>query len=203
MLNRFVFVYLDDILIFSKSKQEHIHQVRQVLQGLLENQLYVKAEQYEVHVTQVSFLGFIVASESIQMDPAKVSAVSNWSRPENRKQFQHFLGFANFYRRFIRNGSTVAAPLRELTSPRATYQWTLAVEKAFSQLEQSFCTAPVLILPGQDSQFIVEVDASDVGVGAVRSQRSVSNDKIHPCTLFFLDVWPQPNVIMMLTTENS
>ena len=104
MLNKFVFVYLDDILIFSKTLSEHTHHVQQVLRRLLENSLYVKAEKCEFHAKSVAFLGYIVAEGNIQMDPAKVSAVTSWPLPENRKKLQQFLGFANFYRRFIRNG---------------------------------------------------------------------------------------------------
>ncbi len=110
MLSQFVFVHLDDILIYSKSKQEHVLHVCRVLQRLLENQLFVKAEKCEFHVSKVSFLGFIVAEGSIQMDPIKVSAVSEWPRPDTRKQLQHFLGFANFYRHFIRSYSTTTLP---------------------------------------------------------------------------------------------
>lgn len=184
MLDRFVFVYLDDILIFSRSKQEHVKHVRQVLRRLLENQLFVKAEKCEFHVSKVSFLGSIVAEGSLQMDPSKVRAVSEWPRPETRKQLQRFLGFANFYRRFIRSYSSVAAPLHVLTSPGTSFRWTPAAEEAFQHLKQRFCSAPILTLPDPNQQFVVEVDASDVGVGAVLSQRSSVDNKIHPCAFF-------------------
>ena len=116
MLGRFVFVYLDDILIFSQSQAEHIQHVRQVLQRLLENRLFVKAEKCEFHASTVTFLGHIIAQGQVRMDPEKVRAVMDWPKPENRKQLQRFLGFANFYRRFIRNYSRIAAPLTVLTS---------------------------------------------------------------------------------------
>ncbi|KAI3365894.1 hypothetical protein L3Q82_000868 [Scortum barcoo] len=105
MLNRFIFVYLDDILIFSRSLPEHTQHVRQVLQRLLENQLFVKAEKCEFHVSKVSFLGFIIAPGQLHPDPSKIKAVENWPTPSTRKKLQQFLGFANFYRRFIRNYS--------------------------------------------------------------------------------------------------
>lgn len=110
-----MFVYLDDILIFSPDEESHVQHVRQVLQGLLENQLFVKAEKCEFHKTSVSFLGFIIAPDQVKMDPSKVSAVANWPTPTNRKKVQQFLGFANFYRRFIRHFSSIAAPLHSLT----------------------------------------------------------------------------------------
>ncbi len=184
MLNRFVFVYLDDILIFSKSQEEHISHVQSVLQRLLENSLFVKAEKCEFHAPSVSFLGYVVAKGSLQMDPAKVSAVTSWPVPDSRKRLQSFLGFANFYRRFIRSYSSVAAPLTALTSSKVPFQWNSAADEAFQALKLRFTTAPILQLPDPDRQFVVEVDASDVGVGAVLSQRSASDQKIHPCAFF-------------------
>lgn len=184
MLNIFVFVYLDDILIFSRDLSDHTRHVQQVLRRLLENSLYVKAEKCEFHVKTVAFLGYIVSEGSIQMDPAKVSAVSSWPVPENRKKLQQFLGFANFYRRFVRNYSTVAAPLTALTSTKQPFTWTPAAEKAFCTLKSRFTSAPILQMPDVDRQFIVEVDASDVGVGAVISQWAAEDKKLHPCAFF-------------------
>jgi len=110
-LDKFVYVYLDDILIYSPDLVSHRLHVSQVLQRLLDNHLYVKAEKSEFHVQTVSFLGFIVAPGKVEMDPAKVSAVAEWPTPYNRRKVQQFLGFANFYRRFIRGFSSIAAPL--------------------------------------------------------------------------------------------
>ncbi len=115
MLNIFVFVYLDDIQIFSNWLQEHVQHVHRVLQCLLENRLFVKAEKCVFHACSVSFLGSVVSAEGIGMDPAKVRTVMDWPVPDSRTALQRFLGFANFYRRFIRNFSQVAAPLTALT----------------------------------------------------------------------------------------
>lgn len=184
MLNRFVFVFLDDILIFSKNQSEHVHHVQSVLRRLLKNSLYVKAEKCEFHVSSLSFLGYVVAEGSMQMDPAKVSAVTSWPAPESRKKLQQFLGFANFYRRFIRGFSAVAAPLTALTSTKQPFKWNPAADKAFQMLKTRFTSAPILRLPDENLQFVVEVDASDVGVGAVLSQRSPEDGKMHPCAFF-------------------
>ena len=164
MLNKFVFVYLDDILIFSPDEATHQIHVHQVLHQLLQHQLFVKAEKCQFHVPTVSFLGFIVSEGRIQMDPGKVKAVAEWPTPENRKQVQHFLGFANFYRRFVWNFSTVAAPLHELTSPKNRFVWSSLADRAFNKLRLAFTTAPVLVLPDPCRQFVVEVDASNIEV---------------------------------------
>lgn len=118
------------------------------------------------------------------MDPAKVSAVTTWPVPESRKQLQRFLGLANFYRRFIRNYSTVAAPLTALTSSKRTYLWSPDADTGFRTLKERFTTAPILQMPDPDLQFLVEVDASEVGVGGVLFQRSSSDHKLHLCTFF-------------------
>ena len=180
-LNKFVFVYLDDILIFSPDEETHTHHVRQVLQSLMENQLYCKAEKCEFHVKTISFLGYIISANQIQMDPEKVSAVANWPSPTNRKKVQQFLGFANFYRRFIRNFSGIAAPLHALTSPHVMFKWNIQADEAFQKLKKLFTTAPILTVADPRRQFIVEVDASNDGIGAVLSQRSVQDNKLHPC----------------------
>ncbi|CAJ1078658.1 Pol polyprotein [Xyrichtys novacula] len=184
MLNRFVFVYLDDILIYSRNLEEHVCHVRQVLERLLQNRLFVKAEKCEFHASTVAFLGFIISSGEVKMDPLKVEAVTEWPRPEDRRQLQRFLGFANFYRRFIRNYSSVAAPLTTLTSTTKIFGWTPEADKAFSELKQRFVSAPILIQPDPERQFILEVDASDTGVGAVLSQRAATDQKLHPCAFF-------------------
>ncbi len=131
--------------------------------------------------TVCSFLGYIVSSEGVRMDPEKVKAVVEWPSPDSRKALQRFLGFANFYRRFIRNFSQLAAPLTALTSPRTTFRWSNTAEAVFTKLKGRFVSAPILIAPDSSRQFVVEVDASEVGVGAVLSQRSSADDKMHPC----------------------
>ena len=118
------------------------------------------------------------------MDPVKTRAVIEWPRPKNRKSLQRFLGFANFYRRFIRGYSTIAAPLTRLTSTKVHFHWEEAAENAFKKLKERFTTAPILIHPDPEKQFIVEVDASNLGVGAILSQRSAGDSKVHPCAFY-------------------
>uniref|UniRef100_A0A1A8FIG4 Gypsy retrotransposon integrase-like protein 1 n=1 Tax=Nothobranchius korthausae TaxID=1143690 RepID=A0A1A8FIG4_9TELE len=183
-INRFVSVYLDDILIFSKNIAEHKEHVRAVLQRLLQNRLFVKAEKCEFHVPSVKFLGFILESGRLRADPEKTQAILDWPTPTSRKQLQRFLGFANFYRRFIRNYSQVAAPLTSLTSVSRPFVWTPQAQDAFAQLKRRFTQAPVLTRPDHTRQFTVEVDASDAGVGAVLSQVNPHDNALHPCAFF-------------------
>lgn len=180
-IDHFVYVYLDDILIYSPDLDTHRDHVTRVLQRLLENRLYVKAEKSVFHADTISFLGFIVAPGRVQMDPAKISAVAEWPTPDSRKRVQQFLGFANFYRRFIRGFSAIAAPLHALTSSKVQFQWSPQAETAFQNLKRLFTSAPILTMPDPRRQFVVEVDASNEGIGAVLSQRSEQDGKMHPC----------------------
>ncbi|KAI2645588.1 Transposon Tf2-9 polyprotein [Labeo rohita] len=184
MVDQFIYVYLDDILIFSRSLQEHVQHVRQVLQRLLENGLYVKAEKCVFHAQSVPFLGYIVSAEGVRMDSNKVQAVVNWPTPDSCKALQRFLGFVNFYRWFIRNFSQLAAPLTALTSTKTPFRWSSTADTAFAKLKGCFVSAPILVAPDPSRQVVVEVDASEVGVGAVLSQRSSADGKMHPCVYF-------------------
>ena len=182
-LDHFIYVYLDDILIYSPNLATHQDHVNQVLKRLLDNHLYVKAENSVFHAETVSLLGFIVGPGRVQMDPAKVSAVAEWPTPDSHKKVQQFLGFANFYRQFVRGFSAIAAPLHTITSTQGPFRWSPEAEKAFQNLKHRFTTAPILTLPDPQRQFVVEVDASNEGVGAVLSQQSERDGKTHPCAL--------------------
>ena len=180
LLNVSVVVYLDDILIFSRTATEHTRHVHQVLQCLLENRLFVKAERCKFSTTSVEFLGQVLEEGRVRADHKKIRAVEEWPRPTDCTQLRRFLGFSNFYRQFIRDFSRVAAPLSALTSTSCPYAWTSAAEEAFLALKGLFTMAPVLVFPDPSRQFIVEVDASDTGIGAVLSQRSGEDQQVHP-----------------------
>ncbi len=137
MLNRWLIVYIDDILIYSRSLREHVQHVRAVLRRLIDHQLYAKAEKCEFHQESVSFLGYVISSGGVAMEDQKVHTVVNWPQPTNLKELQRFLGFANFYRRFIRNFSSIAAPLTSMTkrsSQRLT--WSPTARQAFQTLKE-------------------------------------------------------------------
>ncbi|KAL0173249.1 hypothetical protein M9458_033560, partial [Cirrhinus mrigala] len=185
LLNKYVIAYIDDILIYSKSAEEHVYHVRTVLTRLLKNQLYVKAEKCEFHVPQTSFLGYHISHQGVKMDMAKVQAVTEWPQPSTVKELQRFLGFANFYRRFIRDYSMVAAPLTSLLKGKPSkLTWTAQASQAFAALKERFTSAPILKHPDPNLPFIVEVDASDCGIGAVLSQRHGNPGKLYPCAFF-------------------
>lgn len=143
-LNRFVFVYLDNILIFPHDQEEHQSHVRQVLQRLLENKLF-KAGKCDFHASSVSFLGYILEAGQVKADPSKIQAMVDWLVPNSWKQLQRFLGFANFNCRFIRDYSWIAAPLNKLMSSCTLFHWTPEASAAFIDLKQRFTTALVLI----------------------------------------------------------
>ncbi|KAL0173559.1 hypothetical protein M9458_029527, partial [Cirrhinus mrigala] len=184
MLGRWCYAYLDDILIYSKTLEEHTQHVRAVLQRLLAHQLYCKLEKCAFHQHSTTFLGFVISAQGVAMDPQKLEAVRSWPLPTSLKQLQRFLGFANFYRRFIRGFSSTAAPLTALTKPsRGEFHLTPEAIQAFRTLCHQFTTAPILTHPDPTKAFVVEVDASNVGVGAVLSQRG-TDEKLHPCSFF-------------------
>ncbi|KAL0154660.1 hypothetical protein M9458_048923, partial [Cirrhinus mrigala] len=191
MLDKWVIVYIDDILIFSNSMSEHIQHVRSVLKRLIQYQLYAKLEKCEFHQTSTTFLGYIISQEGVAMDDRKVEAVLRWPQPQTLKELQRFLGFANFYRRFIRGFSTVAAPLTAMTKRQtARLNWTPEALRAFDELRARFTSAPILRHPDPNQPFIVEVDASNTGVGAVLSQRQGNPAKMHPCAFFSRKLTP-------------
>ena len=118
------------------------------------------------------------------MDPSKVKAVVEWPKPEDHKSLQRFLRFSNFYRRFIRGYSSIAAPLPQLASTKVRFRWGEDAEEAFHLLKERFTSDPILVYPDPERQFIVEVNASNLGVGAILSQRSAGDTKVHPCAYF-------------------
>ncbi len=139
MLDRWVIVYIDDILIYSDTQEEHIRHVRLVLKRLLQHQLYVKAEKCEFHRTNTSFLSYVISQDGVSMDDKKVQAVLDWPQPQTVKELQRFLGFANFYRRFIRNFSSIASPLTAMTKRNISrLMWPPEALQAFKEIKARF-----------------------------------------------------------------
>ncbi|KAL1277068.1 hypothetical protein QQF64_023741 [Cirrhinus molitorella] len=145
---RFVIVYIDDILIYSRNVEEHQNHVCKVLNRLRQHQLYLKTEKCEFHVTTVSFLGYVISAEGVKMEPGKVDAVRSGLHLQRLKNCKRFLGFANFYRRFIKNYSLCASPLTSLLKGgKKKLDWSQPAQEAFERLKEKFTTAPILSHP--------------------------------------------------------
>ena len=173
-------IYMDDILIFSDDIDTHRQRTLRVLQRLQENDLFLKPEKCTFEAKEVEYLGMIVRENQIAMDPVKVKGVLEWPEPTNVKGVRSFLGFGNFYRRFISHFSDIARPLNELTQKNRPWNWTPECQKAFDTLKQQFASAPVLAMPDWTKPFIIESDASKWASGAVLRQRDDNGD-LHPC----------------------
>ncbi|KAK3524341.1 hypothetical protein QTP70_028052 [Hemibagrus guttatus] len=184
-LHRFVLVYINNILIYSRNLAEHRQHVAKVLEHLRKFQLFLKAEKCSFHRPSVQFLGYKIDSSGIQMDEGKITTIRNCPAPTTVKELHRFLGFANFYRRFIQNYSSIANPLTSLLRNKPkSLAWSPATEKAFNILKKAFTTAPLLIHLDPNKPFIVEVDASTTGVGVVLSQQQGNPSRLHPCAFF-------------------
>ena len=178
-LDVFCTAYLDDVLVYTNGTlEEHREHVRKVLKRLQEFRLLVHPDKSEFHRKKVTYLGFIISPDRISMDPEKIEAIAEWPRPESVKDIQSFLGFANFYRKFVKGYSQITAPLTEATKKTNTrFAWTKEMQSAFDHLRMVFTTAPVLQLFNWDLETRVETDASDYAIGACLSQKHEKNWK--------------------------
>ncbi|KAL4282674.1 hypothetical protein GQ457_16G021220 [Hibiscus cannabinus] len=169
-LDQFVVVFIDDILVYSRTEEDHDRHLRLVLQTLLENQLYAKLSKCELWIREVVFLGHVVSSMGIRVDPKKVEAIVNWKQPTSVTEIRGFLGLAGYYRRFVSGFSKVAAPLTKLLQKGVRYEWSDARQQAFEKLKKALINAPVLTQPVSGKEFVVYSDASYVSLGCVLMQ---------------------------------
>ena len=169
-LDLFVIVFIDDILVYSRSKVEHANHLRAVLQVLRDRELYAKFSKCEFWLDSVAFLGHIVSDAGIAIDTQKIEAVKTWPRPMTPTEVRSFLGLAGYYRRFVEGFSSLSAPLTKLTQKAAKFQWTEACEHSFQELKDRLTSAPVLALPEGSEGYAVYCDASRVGLGCVLMQ---------------------------------
>ncbi|KAL0549347.1 hypothetical protein IC582_013828 [Cucumis melo] len=170
-LDTFVIMFIDDILIYSKTEAEHEEHLRMVLQTLRDNKLYAKFSKCEFWLKQVSFLGHVVSKAGVSVDPAKIEAVTGWTRPSTVSKVRSFLGLAGYYRRFVENFSRIATPLTQLTRKGAPFVWSKACEDSFQNLKQKLVTAPILTVPDGSGSFVIYSDASKKGLGCVLMQQ--------------------------------
>ena len=181
MLDVGVIVYIDDILIYSNTEEEHTRLVSEVLVRLEQHGLAASIDKCVFHTQKVDFLGYVVSDQGISMAQDKVETILKWASPRNVKDVQTFIGFANFYRRFIDGFSKICKPITDTTkeSNGKNFVWSAACEEAFSKLRQRFTEAPILrhFDPSLETQ--LETDASDFAIGAILSQQFLS--RWHPC----------------------
>ena len=159
-LDKFVVVYLDDILIYSKNEQEHAEHLRLVLMKLREHRLYAKFSKCEFWLPEVTYLGHVISGKGIAVNPERVQAVLDWTQPESVKQVRSFLGLASYCRRFVENFSKVAKPLTELLKKDKKSEWTPQCEHSFQELKRRLTYAPVLVSPDFFKDFVIYCDAS-------------------------------------------
>jgi len=176
-LGKFVVIYFDDILIFSKSVTVHLEHLRQVLETLRTEHLYINKGKCSFLEQKTNFLGFIVSHKGVEADSSKVQTIREWSEPQSFFDIRSFLGLATFYRRFIQRFSTITAPITECLKSKI-FKWTPAAAKAFNEIKQKMSSAPVLKLPDFLKVFEIACDASNVGIGGVLSQEG------HPIAFF-------------------
>ncbi|GJW30979.1 putative reverse transcriptase domain-containing protein [Tanacetum coccineum] len=169
-LDKFVIVFIDDILIYSKSEEEHEVHLKTILDLLKKEKLYAKFSKCEFWLKEVQFLGHVVNHDGIHVDPSKVESVKNWKTPESSTKIRSFLGLAGYYRRFIENFSKIAKPLTLLTLKNKAYVWGDKQDEAFQILKEKQCNTLVLALPDGPDDFVVYCDASKQGFGCVLMQ---------------------------------
>ena len=182
-LNDFCTVYLDDILIYNTSMKKHRQHVRKVLTKLREAGIQANVDKCEFHVTKTKYLGLIVSTKGIKMDPSKVDTIKSWDTPTCVREVRSFIGFCNFYRQFISNFLKIAEPLNTFTKKDVKFEWSVECDRAFKSLKQRVCEAPILKHFDLSKQCHVETDSSDYVSAGVLSQED-DNGILHPVAYF-------------------
>ncbi|GKE91864.1 putative reverse transcriptase domain-containing protein, partial [Tanacetum coccineum] len=170
-MDKFMIVFIDDILVYSKNKQEHKEYLKLILELLKKEELYAKFSKCEFWIPKVQFLSHVINSKGSHVDPAKIESIKDWASPKSPTEIRQFLGLVGYYRRFIEGLSKIAKPMTKLTQKKVKFVWSDKQEAAFQLLKQKLCSAPILALPEGSEDFIAYYDASKKGLGAVLMQR--------------------------------
>ncbi|KAG1963495.1 retrotransposable element [Pimephales promelas] len=179
-------VYLDDLLVHARDFDQAVHNLREVLTAIRSAGLRLNPAKCNLLTRQTQFLGHVVSESGVATDPTKVAAVRDWPPPTNITELRSFLGLASYYRRFVRDFATIASPLHQLTNKGRRFGWSEDCAVAFRQLKAALIDAPVLAYPDPNQPFLVDTDASNVGVGAVLSQRGENGERVvayYSCSL--------------------
>jgi hypothetical protein len=193
-LRRFVLVFFDDILIYSKTWVDHLRHLRAVLDELRRHLLFVKRSKCYFDAPSVAHLGHIISVEGAAMDPTKVAVIHDWPPPRSVRAVRGFLGLAGYYRRFVHNYGKIAAPLTALLK-KDNFIWDDAAKDAFTALKAAITSAPILAMPDFAKLFIVECDVSSSGFGVVLVQEG------HPVAFFSRPVAPRHRVLAAYECE--
>ncbi|KAJ8754270.1 hypothetical protein K2173_002170 [Erythroxylum novogranatense] len=168
-LDQFVVVFIDDILVYSRNEHDHSEHLRIVLQTLRERQLYAKLSKCDFWLQEISFLGYVVSSEGIRVDPSKIEAIVNWKPPRNVTEVRSFLGLAGYYRRFVKGFSVIAFPLTKLLRKGVKYEWSDRCQSSFDQLK-NMPSSSQIVQPTAGKEYVMYTDASGTGLGCVLMQ---------------------------------
>ena len=193
-LRKFVLVFFDDILIYSKSISEHLGHLKLVLQTMQDHTLYAKRSKCTFAVSQVEYLGHIISDKGVATDPAKIESMKEWPIPKNVKQLRGFLGLTGYYRRFIKGYAVISKPLTVLLK-KNSFMWNEAAQQAFEELKNAMVQAPVLGMPNFEKEFTVETDACGNGIGAVLQQDG------HPLAYLSKSLSPKHQVLSTYEKE--
>lgn len=170
LLRKGVLVFMDDILVYSASLEEHLRLLQEVFEIIRANHFFIKLSKCSFAQKEVEYLGHIISGQGVATEPSKVQAVKQWPTPVNLKQLRGFLGLTGYYRKFIKGYGLISQPLTDLLKKAVPFVWTSATEAAFQSLKQALISAPVLAIPYFSRAFVIETDASDIGFGAVLMQ---------------------------------
>jgi len=170
VLRKFVVVFIDDVLIYSKTWQDHLNHIKQVFQLLQHHQFKVKLSKCSFAKTELAYLGHIISAKGVATDPSKIATVRDWPTPSSVKEVRSFLGLAGYYRKYVQGFGAICKPLTNLLKKGEIFLWTSEHQSSFQALKTALITAPVLALPNLHKPFLIETDASDKGIGAVLQQ---------------------------------
>jgi transposase InsO family protein len=171
-------VYLDDIIVFSRTVEDHMDRLRALFDRLRSANLKLKPSKCQLLKLRVEFLGHVVSARGIETDPKKIDSVSQWPTPCNLGELRSFVGLCSYYRRYVKDFATIASPLHELTRKNAKFLWTESCHQAFDELKRRLTTAPVLAMPDDEGTYILDTDASNQGIGAVLSQIQAGEERV-------------------------